>query len=193
MGIGWWRSAFIRLWMERQRAKRAAMLRGVPLAACPGTAIRRAWQRGFATGAQNGCATRDGTLPKRAIWPCVGKRDRHELSSEGIGGRAGTRRSLTRRGSRHSRSPSLSRLRVNFGCEQTPTAVTIQGIRPKLIVLDPISACFTINLANDQAVRWAIQPLAELVERHGVAVVLVRLLTSREAEIRLIAAPAASG
>lgn len=47
----------------------------------------------------------------------------------------------------------------------------------RLVVIDPISAFFGVNLHNDQAVRRAVQPLMALAEQASVAIVLVRHLT----------------
>jgi len=47
----------------------------------------------------------------------------------------------------------------------------------RLVVIDPIASFLGGNLNNDQSVRRALGPLAELADRHNVAIVLVRHLT----------------
>ena len=56
-------------------------------------------------------------------------------------------------------------------------ASEVAATKARLVVIDPISAFFAVNLNNDQAVRRALQPLAQLAEDNCTAVVLIRHLT----------------
>ena len=53
----------------------------------------------------------------------------------------------------------------------------VDKTRAKLLVIDPITAFISTNISNDQSVRRALQPLVQLAEQTGTAVVLVRHLT----------------
>ncbi len=50
------------------------------------------------------------------------------------------------------------------------------GMEAKLLVIDPLSVFLGRNANNDQSVRQALAPLAEMAERQMVAVILVRHL-----------------
>ncbi len=50
-------------------------------------------------------------------------------------------------------------------------------INASLVVIDPIPSFLGVSLNNDQSVRRALAPLAELADRRNIAIVLVRHLT----------------
>jgi hypothetical protein len=64
------------------------------------------------------------------------------------------------------------------------TAVEKEVVRmqAKLLVIDPLSAFLGRSVNNDQSVRQALEPLATLAERHGVAVVAVRHLNKSQGQ-----------
>ena len=53
----------------------------------------------------------------------------------------------------------------------------VQETGAQLVVIDPIACFLEGNMNSDQSVRKALGPLAELADRHNIAVVLVRHLT----------------
>ena len=53
----------------------------------------------------------------------------------------------------------------------------VDNTQAKLLVVDPITAFVSTNINNDQSIRRALQPLVQLAEQTGTAVVLVRHLT----------------
>jgi hypothetical protein len=57
----------------------------------------------------------------------------------------------------------------------------IASTRAKLVLLDPLMAFLdpTINVGSDVSVRQALTPVADLAERHGCAIVLIRHLNKR--------------
>lgn len=77
----------------------------------------------------------------------------------------------------HAKSISSSASALTFPDSIGALAAETEKTGAKLIVIDPISAYFTMCLTNDQAIRRVTQPLAAMAERLGVAVVLVRHLT----------------
>jgi hypothetical protein len=77
----------------------------------------------------------------------------------------------------HAKSISSSAPALTFPDHIESLAAETEKTGAKLIVIDPISAYFTVCLTNDQAIRRVTQPLAAMAERLGVAVVLVRHLT----------------
>ena len=50
------------------------------------------------------------------------------------------------------------------------------GMQAKLLVIDPLSVFLGRNANNDQSVRQALAPLAEMAERQKIAVILIRHL-----------------
>lgn len=53
----------------------------------------------------------------------------------------------------------------------------IEEINAKAIFIDPISSFLNVGMHQDQSVRRALDPLAELADRRNIAIVMVRHLT----------------
>ncbi len=67
----------------------------------------------------------------------------------------------------------------------------IAQVQARLVVIDPLTAYLPAGVQGDAQVRGALQPLAELAQRTGVAIVLVRHLV-KEHRRRAISAGAGS-
>ena len=77
------------------------------------------------------------------------------------------------------RAPGEAFLRLPGHLKRLEDAISRSN--PRLVVIDPIMSFLdgTVNVANDQSVRSALAPLADLAARHDCAIQMVRHLSKR--------------